>query len=47
MLMDSAGSDRPQLRTALVGRELGSNGITIAVLSETRCAEVGEIKEHC
>ena len=41
------GSDRPQRRTALVGRELGSNGIKIAVLSETRCAEVGEIKEFC
>ena len=39
--MDSAGSDRPQRRTALVGRY----GIEIAALSETRLAEIGEIKE--
>ena len=44
-LMDSAGSDRPQRRTALVGRELGRYGIEIAALSETRFAEIGEIKE--
>ena len=43
--MDSAGSDRPQRRTALVGRELGRYGIEIAALSETRFAEIGEIKE--
>ena len=43
--MDSAGSDRPQRRTALVGRELGRYGIEIAALSETRLAEIGEIKE--
>ena len=43
--MDSAGSDRPQPRTALVGRELGRYGIEIAALSETRIAEIGEIKE--
>ena len=44
-LMDSAGSDRPQRKTALVGRELGRYGIEIAALSETRFAEVEEIKE--
>ena len=44
-LMDSAGSDRPQRRTAHVGRELGRYGIEIAALSETRFAEIGEIKE--
>ena len=44
-LMDSAGSNRPQRRTALVGRELGRYGIQIAALSETRLADVGEIKE--
>ena len=44
-LMDSAGSDRPQRGTALVGRELGRYGIEIAALSETRFAEMGEIKE--
>ena len=43
--MDSAWSDRPQRRTALVGRELGRYGIEIAALSETRFAEIGEIKE--
>ena len=43
--MDSAGSDRPQRRTGLVGRELGRYGIAIAALSETRFAEIGEIKE--
>ena len=44
-LMDSAGSDRPQRRTALLGRELGRYGIEIAALSETHSAEIGEIKE--
>ena len=44
-LMYSAGSDRPQHRTALVERELGRYGIEIAALSETRFAEIGEIKE--
>ena len=43
--MDSAGSDRPQRRTALVGKELGRYGMEIAALSETRFAEIGEIKE--
>ena len=43
--MGSAGSDRPQRRTALVGREVGRYGIEIAALSETRFAEIGEIKE--
>ena len=41
--MDSAGSDRPQRRTALVGTELGRH--RIAALSETRFAETGEIKQ--
>ena len=49
ILMDSAGSDRPQRRTAFVGRELGGYGIQIAALSETRFKDVGkdvgEIKE--
>ena len=44
-LMDSAGSDRPQQRTALVGRELGRYGKEIAALSETPFAKIGEIKE--
>ena len=37
--MDSVGSDRPQHRTALVGRKLGRYGIEIAALSQTRFAE--------
>ena len=44
-LMDSAGSDRAQRRTALGGRELGRYGIQIAALSETWFADVREIKE--
>ena len=44
-LVDSAGSDRPQCRTAFVGRELGRYWIEIAALSATRFAEIGEIKE--
>ena len=44
-LMDSAGSDRPQRKKALVGRELGRYGIQIVALSETRFADVWEIKE--
>ena len=44
-LMDSAVSDRPQRRTALVGSELGRYEIEITALSETRFAEIGEIKE--
>ena len=44
-LMDSAGSDRPQRRTALVGRELGRHGIEIAALSQTRFTEIRETKE--
>ena len=43
--MDSAGSDRPQRRTALVGRKLGRYRIEIAALSKARFAEIGEIKE--
>ena len=43
--MDSAGSNRPQRRTALVGRELGRYGIQIAALSETRLADVGRSKK--
>ena len=44
-LIDSAGLNRTQRRMALVGREIGIYGIEIAALSETRFAEVGEIKE--
>ena len=44
-LMDSAGPDRPQRRTALVGRELDRYKVEIAALSETRLAEEGLLKE--
>ena len=43
--MDSAGSDRPQRRTALVGRDLDRYKVEIAALSETRLAEEGLLKE--
>ena len=41
-LMDSADSDRPQHRTALVGRELDRYKVEIAALSEARLAEKGQ-----
>ena len=44
-LIDSAGSDRSQRRTALVGRELYRYKAEIAALSETRLAEEGLPKE--
>ena len=44
-LMDSAGLDRPQRRTALVGRKLDRYKVEIAALSETRLAEEGLLKE--
>ena len=44
-LLDSAVSERPKGRTALVGREFGRYGIEIAAMSETRFAEIGDIKE--
>ena len=43
--MDGAGSDRPQRRTALVGRELDRYKVVIAALSGTRFAEEGLLKE--
>ena len=43
--MDSAGSDRPQRRTAPVGREFDRYKIEIAALSETRLAKEGLLKE--
>ena len=44
-LMDSAGSDKSQRRTALVGREVDRYNVEIAALSETRLAEEGLLKE--
>ena len=43
--MDSSGSDRPQRRTALVGRELDRYKVEIAALSEICLAEEGLLKE--
>ena len=43
--MDSAGSDRPQQRTVLVGRELDRYKDEIASLSETRLAEEWLLKD--
>ena len=43
--MDSDRSDRPQRRTALVGKKLGRYKMEIAALSETRLTVIGEIKE--
>ena len=45
LLVDSAGSDRPQRRTTLVGRELDRYKVEIAAISETRLAEEGLLKE--
>ena len=44
-LMDSSGSDRPQRRTALVGRELDRYKVEITALSKTRLAEEGLLNE--
>ena len=44
-LMDSACSDRPQRRTALVGREFDKCKVEIAALSKNRLAEEGLLKE--
>ena len=43
-LMDSVGSDTPQRSTTIVGRELRRYKIHIAVMSETRFADVWEIR---
>ena len=43
--MDSSSSDRPERRTALVGRELDRYKVEFAALSETRPAEEGLLKE--
>ena len=44
-LMHSSSSDRPERRTALVGRELDRYKVEIAALSDTRLAEEGLLKE--
>ena len=44
-LMDTANSDRPERRSALVCRELARFNIDVAALSETRLADEGNIQE--
>ena len=44
-LMNSAGSDRPQRKTALVVRGLDRYKVEIAALSDTRIGEEGLLKE--
>lgn len=44
-LMDTSGSKRPERRTALVGRELARYNLDVAVLSETRLANTGQVLE--
>ena len=44
-LVDSSGSDRPERRTALAGRELDRYKVEIAALGESRLAEEGLLKE--
>ena len=43
--MDTANSDRPERRSALVCRELARFNIDVAALSETRLADEGNIQE--
>ncbi len=43
--MDTAGSGRPERRTALVAAELRRYNVDIAALSETRIAEQGSLVE--
>ena len=44
-LLDRAGNDRPERRTALIGKELSRYSIDIAALSETRFADEGQLTE--
>ena len=44
-LMDTANSDRPERRSALVCMELARFNIDVAALSETRQADEGNIQE--
>ena len=45
-LIDNNQANRPQRRTALVGKELGRYNADIAALSKTRLAEEGQLKER-
>ena len=43
--MDRDESNRPERRTALVGKELSRYNVDISSLSETRFAEEGQLRE--
>ena len=44
-LLDKAQANRPERRTALVGRALARYKVNIAALGETRLAKEGQVKE--
>ena len=45
-LLDRAGNNRPERRTALIASELARYKVQIAALSETRLAEEGHLTEQ-
>ena len=45
-LLDNIRADRPARRTALVAKELARYNVDIAVISETRLADKGQLTEH-
>ena len=45
-MLDSADSNRPERRSALIAHELSRLSVDIAALSEVRYPEVGSLKEH-
>ena len=44
-LLDTAGTERPERRTALIAKELARYNADIVALSETRLAEEGQLTE--
>lgn len=44
-MLDNTNANRPERRTALVARELDCYKVDIAALSETRCADKGQLTE--
>ncbi|BHF85113.1 hypothetical protein SprV_1002827200 [Sparganum proliferum] len=44
-MLDNPRSNRPELRTTLVARELARHKVDIAALSETRFSEQGQLEE--
>ena len=45
-MLDSAGSSRPERRSVLIAHELSRLDVNIAVLSEVRFPEEGNLQEH-